>query len=68
LIHLEHRIRHSVEISTTHDVDLCLLDADLNCLEIVWEIAWAIDCVMCHQLGFGVVQVEALRIFLHNID
>ena len=68
MIHLEHRIRHCVEVSTTHDVDLSLLDTNLNRLEIVWEVAWALYCVMCHTLGFGVVQVEALRIFLHYVD
>jgi hypothetical protein len=58
LIHLIHRVREGVEVPSTNNEDLSLLNTDLNGLEVMWEVVRAVDNSGAHVLRNGVENVE----------
>lgn len=68
LTHLEHGIGQLVKISTTHDVYSCVMDADLNSLEIVWEVCRCLHSIARDTLCPGIIEEEPLRVLLHDIN
>lgn len=58
LAHLEHTIGQRIEVTATHDENLCRLQTDLDCLEIVREVSRGLNRTCAHSLGLSVVEEE----------
>jgi len=67
LIHLEHRLWKLVEISSTHNVNTCVIYSHLDSLEIMREISSGLYGVWCYRLGLCVVKVKPLWVLLHYV-
>lgn len=67
LLHLEHRVRELIEVTTSTNIYSCVLKTNLNSLEVVREVCGCLNCVDRHNLSLCIVDIELLWILLSYI-
>ena len=67
LVHLEHSVRKSIEVTTSNNKYFGFNCAYLNCLEIMGEVWLSVDIVCRHLLIQSIIDVKLPGIFLHYV-
>ena len=64
----EHRIRELSKVTTSNNEHLSVLYTNLDRLEVVREVLLGCDRISSNCLRACIIDVELLRVFLHDIN
>lgn len=68
LVHLEHSVRYLIKVSSAYYIDFSINQTNLDGLKIMWKVIGTTHCMLSNSLRLAIVQVELLRVFLHDVN